>query len=337
MEHIFIDTNIFLSFYHYSSDDLDELMKLSSLIDDKKILLYLPFQVVDEFYRNREIKINDALKKFKDEKLSNQFPQICKEYSEYNSLKKALVEYQSLKNKLLDELENDIKKNDLKADHVITDLFEKSINIKYNEKVISNSKLRFDRGNPPGKNGSYGDAINWECLLNSVPDKVKLYFISEDKDYHSTINPVEFLPFLKKEWEIQKNGEIIYYKQLSLFFKDHQPTIKINDEDENEKVRLIYELSVSSNFAYTRRTLRQLVQYSDFTDEQINDIVNATISNNQIYWIAEDEDINNYLKKLIEGYEDNIASDNLEMFKSLVYKNNDENVDSSEENNDLPF
>ena len=38
---LFIDTNIFLSFYHLSSDDLEELRKLAALLEQKKATLYL--------------------------------------------------------------------------------------------------------------------------------------------------------------------------------------------------------------------------------------------------------------------------------------------------------
>ncbi len=37
----FIDTNIFLSFYHLTSEDLEELRKLSVLLDQKEVTLYL--------------------------------------------------------------------------------------------------------------------------------------------------------------------------------------------------------------------------------------------------------------------------------------------------------
>jgi predicted nucleic acid-binding protein len=52
--HLFIDTNIFLSFYAYASDDVEELRKLTKLISTDQLKLYLTEQVRDEFYRNRE-------------------------------------------------------------------------------------------------------------------------------------------------------------------------------------------------------------------------------------------------------------------------------------------
>jgi len=43
---MFIDTNVFLTFYHFSNDDLEELRKLRVLLEREEVVLYLPQQVV---------------------------------------------------------------------------------------------------------------------------------------------------------------------------------------------------------------------------------------------------------------------------------------------------
>jgi len=58
---IFLDTNVFLSFYHFSSDDLEELKKLAVLAREGQVTLHLPEQVINEFRRNRANKIADAV------------------------------------------------------------------------------------------------------------------------------------------------------------------------------------------------------------------------------------------------------------------------------------
>jgi predicted nucleic acid-binding protein len=80
MKRLLIDTNIYLSFYHYSNDDLEELKKLVVLIDQREIKLYVPEQIKLEFQRNRANKIADALKRLRDQNLNFRFPQISKEY-----------------------------------------------------------------------------------------------------------------------------------------------------------------------------------------------------------------------------------------------------------------
>lgn len=70
---LFIDTNIYLTFFHFSSDDLEELKKLIVVIKEGQINLILPDQVIDEFKRNREVKIADALKDLKSKKYLTYF------------------------------------------------------------------------------------------------------------------------------------------------------------------------------------------------------------------------------------------------------------------------
>ena len=45
----YLDTNIYLSFYHLTNDDIEELSKLLLLVKSKELILYLPDQTKDEF------------------------------------------------------------------------------------------------------------------------------------------------------------------------------------------------------------------------------------------------------------------------------------------------
>lgn len=45
---VFIDTNILLDFYGLSGADLEELKKVVQLVEDGKMQLLLPQQVIDE-------------------------------------------------------------------------------------------------------------------------------------------------------------------------------------------------------------------------------------------------------------------------------------------------
>ncbi len=62
MKNVFIDTNILLSFFSYSTDHLNKLEELVELIKNKKVRLFLPQQVIDEFNRNRDVKLKEVLK-----------------------------------------------------------------------------------------------------------------------------------------------------------------------------------------------------------------------------------------------------------------------------------
>ena len=166
---LFLDSNIWLSFYHMTNDDLEELRKIVVLITQKKLVLYLPEQVINEFRRNRDGKIADAMKRLRDEKLSDQFPQMCKEYTEYQEIRQLIDKYKRLKSRLIEQLTSDYSNKELKADQIIEELFLKAESIVITDELWECAKRRYDLGNPPGKDGSYGDAVIWESLLLKVP------------------------------------------------------------------------------------------------------------------------------------------------------------------------
>ncbi len=297
---IFIDTNVYLKFYHYSNDELEELRKLIVLIEQEEITLYVPRQVYNEFTRNREVKIADALKTFKEDKLNNSFPIFLKEYPEYELMKKAIAEYQKNKKIVLDNIKIAIESNSLKADEIINELFEKAALIEATDELINSAKVRFDLGNPPGKNNSYGDALNWETLLQKTELNEDLIFISDDKDYFSEIDNTKFNKYLEKEWESLKNSKIIFYKSISEFFKNKYPNIKLASD--LQKDVYIERLENSNTFRDSRYNLHKLSKFVDFTSDQTNSIFFQTFSNSQLYWISEDEDINEILYDFYDKY-----------------------------------
>jgi hypothetical protein len=201
---IFIDTNVFLSFYQFTNDDLEQLKKLAVLLEDNKVSLCLPEQVIREFNRNRENKIAEAMKLLRDQKFSFQFPQFCKDYEEYVQLKDLMKESSKLHSKLLERAQEDIWSQKLKADETIQSLFNFAERVECGDEIMELARLRMDIRNPPGKNGSLGDAINWEALLTHVPEKEDIYFIADDKDYYSPLDSSVFNTFLQHEWTSRK-------------------------------------------------------------------------------------------------------------------------------------
>src|SRR6185437_7558010 len=87
---LFIDTNVLLSFYHLTSEDIEELKKLVALVEKKEIELIVPKQVENEFWRNRGAKIVDAMKKLREAKFNASFPAFSKDYQEYTEVRELL-------------------------------------------------------------------------------------------------------------------------------------------------------------------------------------------------------------------------------------------------------
>lgn len=75
---VFIDTNILLDLYHLSGPDLDELRKVIKLAEIQKLHVLLPDQVEDEFWRNRERVISEALELFSKTKASATLPNLIR-------------------------------------------------------------------------------------------------------------------------------------------------------------------------------------------------------------------------------------------------------------------
>lgn len=295
---IYIDTNIFLTFYHYSKEDLKELKKLVTLINAGSITLFLPEQTKNEFYRNRESKIADALKKIRETRLENNYPLITKSYSEFQDLIEANKTFEQLKNKLLEKILYDAENNSLVADDIINQLFEKSDEISTTKDILKRAKIRFDSGNPPGKGKSYGDAINWEALLAKIIMEEDLYIISGDRDFYCVLNPNNFNAFLKKEWKETKNSEIKFFKSLGSFIKEHHPNIDITIESEKDEV--IGNLIEAYSFDSAKNAVRKLENYENFSIQQINEIALNFSSNSQIYWIKNDGPIRRIRLNYIE-------------------------------------
>lgn len=314
--YLFIDTNIFLSFYHLTKDDLEELRKLSLLIKKGGVMLILTDQVEMEFWRNRENKIADSIRRLKEQKLNLEFPQLCKGYKEYSALQKLQDEYKKSHSELLTKIMVDIENNTLQADEIIIDLFEKADCVESIEKYISDAKYRINIGNPPGKNGSLGDAINWGILLDKIPLNEKLFLVSDDKDFYSKVNVNKPKEFLVREWKEIVNSTVFFYRRLSPFFKEHFPDIKFLSD--LEKDILVGRLIQSSNFTETHFVISQLKQYDDFGAVQVNSILEAYLANGQIRLIAEDDDVKSFLENLIKTHAEKIDEGLLEFFKKML-------------------
>ena len=312
---LFIDTNVYLTFYHYSSDDLEQLKKLLVAIQSGQVKLWLPNQVIDEFGRNREVKIADALRLFNEQKLPDKFPQICKGYDGYQHLIDAVNAYSHNKSVLIDNLKEDVTTKNLGADKLIGDLFEAATIIEVTSEIVSKAKLRYDLGNPPGKVGSYGDAINWECLLATVIDTEDVCFVARDKDYLSAIDKTKFSDYLSEEWNKKKHSKIIYYITLTDFFSAHFPDIRLAIDMQRRFA--VQRLMLSNSFASTHFAIRGITNFADFTDQEVQNVVDSCLDNSQISTIAEDEDVSDFVSRLVTTYSAKIPPEKLEQLTHI--------------------
>ncbi len=295
--HLFIDTNILLEFYHFSGDDLAELAKLHRHIVDQELTLYVPQHLWDEYTRNRGPAVARSIKLVRDHKLNPQFPSICREFGEYATLRDLQKRYQEAHHDLLERIRSAAASQLLKADTVIQDLLAAGKPISTSDEILQRARSRVDRGNPPGKAGSLGDAINWECLLQEVPSETDLVLVSGDGDFASALDPDELNPFLAMEWRAQKTSVVTFFRRLSDFLREEAPYIRISESDEVNA--LIAELATSPSFSSTHEIVARLRAFSDFSVAQRVAYLKALVENNQVSWIITDEDVRDLTRTMI--------------------------------------
>lgn len=318
-KNLFIDSNIWLSMYHYSNNDLTQFDQLYDMLGNS-IRLFLTTQVIDEVRRNRETKIHDSLKTF----VLNfpKFPVFTKGYQEYQDIISTFKECEMKFGNWKNVIEKDINDFKLPADQRIFNVF----NNPFIDRIDSNqyfteARERFEKGNPPGKNGSYGDAINWISLLKNVPDNEDLYFVSADKDFCSVFDLNKFNPFLENEWNDKKRSKIHFYSTLAEFLKAN--ILDINEEKEREKADLIEKLLHSSCFADTHVIIAGLSKCSGWTLNEIKNVCNIALTNSQVYKILSDPDIDEFFRDILSPYTE-LEDDGTDIYKvkEIVFNKN---------------
>ena len=297
---LFIDSNIFLSFYSFTNQDLTELEKLTLLIKNKEINLLLPQQVIDETHRNRANVVNDSFKKFKEGKISLTFPSYCKKYRQYTHMQKSLEQLKESRREMTAEIQEDIDNENLPADSLVQQLFSLATKMDNTEESIGRAQRRIQLGNPPGKKGSLGDAVIWEILLTKVEKGNSICIVSDDSDFGSPLNKDSLNEFLLQEWRATKNSELYFYRSLSEFFKGN--SLEIDLETENEKDFFIQKLAESPDFASTHVFIAQLSGYAGFTQKQVEGLVDALVANNQVNMIIGDYDVQEFYQNIYSDY-----------------------------------
>lgn len=325
MKTLFLDTNIYLMFYHYSKDDLEELRKLLVAIEKGRICLIITPQLKDEFYRNRELKISDAIEIFQRTSLPKEFP-VCFKQEEllYENIRNAVKNFNSARENLISKVVDNFKNNNLEADGVITNLFKKATIYEEDIKTFPLASERFFRGRPPGKKDSKGDAIIWETLLKGAKkEKVQeLHLISYDGDYESKLQKGFLKKYLYDEWKEKTGGEIFLHKTLSHFLNNEFPDIKFATD--LEKTLAIENLVNCYSFRDAHQAISVLNGYRDNLEEdEVIRIINAGLNNDQIYSIHADSDVREFFKKLGEENMELIPEGRKNKFKRLYIDEED--------------
>jgi hypothetical protein len=304
--HVFIDTNVLLSFYAFTNDDLEQLKKLSGLIKSGDLALYLSTHSRDEFQRNREAKLSETLRQF--EKVGQvAVPRFMEGYAELKDFQIAGDTLKKARNTLIQHAREEAAKNGLAADKLVNQLFLTGL-IKVEASHISKAKERLLLGNPPGKSGSIGDRIHWEMLLSKVPKGATLHIVSKDGDYQSALSADRPHQFLVDEWAERMKGDLRLHDEIKPFLTKHFPEIKLSTDI--EKQAAIEQLVNSGSFSSTHNAVAKLSSLKEtLTFNEIVKLLQATIANNQISWIASDTDVYNFYRSIVDPVFDKLNTE----------------------------
>ncbi len=296
--HLLIDTNVLLSFYAFTQDDLTRLEKLVKWAESRDTEVLTTDQIKAEYLRNRGGKIAESVKQLLSQRLDFQFPRLCDPYPEADQLRGLAREYSQLHRDLITKINQETQAKQLRADKILDTFFSKAATLATTDAILERARLRFECGNPPGKRGSLGDAINWEALLDHAP-KGAVTVVTDDADYYSVFDSSQPHEFLLAEWKEQVGGDIAFVRHLSDLPDLPAEALPLDDKND-ERDLLIQELLQSDSFHITHRAIARIARH-DLTTRQVKDLVDA-LDNWQVGGILGDPDVNEFYRDLESRY-----------------------------------
>jgi PIN domain len=316
MLHFFIDTNVLLSFYSFTQDDLTRLEQLAAQVEDGTFAILTTSHVENEFRRNRESKIAESRKEIKNQRLDMKLPRLCDPYVETAELRRLAGEYSQLHARLVGQIDDDTRAKTLTADQLVARFFQGADRIDVTPAIIDRARIRVELGNPPGKRGSIGDAVNWEALLTHQPPD-HLFFVTDDADFYSPLDGAIPREFLTAEWAEAVGTPITFVRRLSELPDPVPHEVLPQDDVPDVRDGLVSALLESGHFAGTHSLIAALDQFPQFTARQTQDLV-AALENSQVGWILCDEDVHDFYEWLAATHGSHLPDDELQMLRARL-------------------
>lgn len=301
MKKVFIDTNIYLAFFEVTKDDLAKLSEAFDLASHQELEFITTKQIKAEFLRRRASTVSKSLSVFEELKIPA-IPAMAKGIAEMEDFVKARKVMSASHKALAKALRDSAKGLTLDADTAVQKLFETSTLVETTKENVQNAQLRLDCGNPPGKKGSLGDAINWESLL-SLPDfHDELILVTQDRDFRDQLDVTKINSFLQQEWSASHSGPLKLYQSLKEFLAEYFADVDVSSFSEVDAK--ITALSGSRSFAETHSAISELLAVGYFTRKQALRLVQALDGNQQVNWIFGDDDVRSFFQNLLTTCED---------------------------------
>lgn len=321
MKYLFIDTNIYKYLFSDNttfSDDVVGLVK--KLIDNEKLILILPTQVIDEVVRNHlefwYVSECEDKEKKKDQYIENIDKKIDG-LNEYPKLRKVLekekAKYIKEHTKELKVIEEKYRNNGKsKAIKNFNDLKNKA-EIINSDAVLKNAYIRSQKKNPPYDKAKITDAVIWESIVDFFKKRNKksiLYFLADDGCYGKR----GFNPFLLQE--VGKFKVKVHYRKSISSLKDllgSDIDKIIEQEKQEQKKNAIQNFINSRSWMSAGSNFSELLKFKDnLTLDDYKNIIRASTINDQIYRsffvnlveLIEDKNSKGYTLPILEEIDD---------------------------------
>lgn len=216
--HIFIDSNIYLSFYSASNNDLNQLSRITSLVNSGAVRVIVTAQVEREVARNRDNKLSASLSEFEKHVLKlPAIPRFMSEYDEVKSLKQHIGNAIKTRQEAAARARKEATNLATQADIVIQEIFDAAGIISDSDDAFNRAHRRMVLGEPPGKATSLGDRLNWEHILSETPMYDDVHIITRDGDFRSDLDERSPHHSLNIEWRTKKRSNMYVHSELTKF------------------------------------------------------------------------------------------------------------------------
>lgn len=251
---LFIDTNIWLDFYRYSTEAGISLLEHVESVADKVIVSP---QVEMEFKKNRQGTILQAIKDLKEFK-SASLPAMFSDAQAARALRKHCDEAHALIRKMNTRLRkiledpgtHDRVYKTFQRIHRKADPLALSREDPVRRVIRNKARNRFLLGYPPRKKSdtSMGDAMNWEWIIHCAKDqKSNVVIVSRDSDYGINSGDKIYLnDHLKQEFNerVSSKRRLMLCARLSDGLK--QLKISVTKPEKEEESRIVASATVGN-------------------------------------------------------------------------------------------
>jgi len=336
----FIDANILLDLYRYSSDSRDKSFKL---LEDLKERVYITEISLSEFfkhrqdtyYENRNIKMS-LCQDIDFKEIKNKINSVRNSMFENEKAINIVEKFEEDLNKYLDNIEKKIGDNGDKTLDKIVNLFGSNVIENFDQKKLEElykvGEYRFENQIPPGfkdikkkGNEKYNDFITWEIMIQYAKEKNKhIIFVTEDakEDWIKQIKGKKVGPRedLLNEFYKRSEGKMIYIYSTEglikgynryiekldykLLIKEYEQIIKDKEDIDNHS-NAVEKIKFNDSYVYSiknsRMKYRLLKQEISEIEKDLEELVE--LRNETAHFlniIVNDDLVNNSMDAIIE-------------------------------------